>query len=435
MYNYFKKKFVYIIFLTLSQLVTYAHGRIEFFNFSQNQSRTQKSKKISILSIFTSNWMGGAEICALSIHKLLHQASHDAYMLVYKDSPLQKYLQNDSLPHYVMSAYSKKSEHDLRIAQHIRTICRTRKIKIVQCHTPEMAQLARIATKGLQVKIVLMYHGIDEVNFSKFEKLDGVITVNPSNEPLIHTVNAQLKLKIKKITQMYPFFNEERFLKFKPKSLTRQEFFMQYGFDLPEYNIPVICMVANFYGRPKNHLGDYVSRKNQELLIRALHELITQRKKNAYVVFLGDGSDRVRHEQLSKDLGMDKYIYFAGFCKEVEEFLYHTDIHVLTSVKEPLGIVYLEAGLMKKPSIGACKTGADYTIVDGVTGFIFKNNDLKDLTDKLELLIDDSELRQKMGQNAFEFVTGKKSFDQMNRAFLTRDKFKKLKLFYKCLNS
>lgn len=428
-----KKKLIYIALAMFVQLAMYARDDIELFNDYSGQAVSQKQKKLRVLSIFTSNWMGGAEMCALNIHKLLHQASYNAYMLVYKDSPLHKYLQEDSLPHYATNTLLQKNKNDWgrSIINQIRTICRTRKIKLVQCHTPGMAQLARTATQGLRIKIVLMYHGIDTIDFSKFEKLDGVITVNPSNEHLIRQANNRFHLGIKKITQMYPFFNEERFVKFKPKMLTRKDFFQQRGFDVSEHDVPVICMVANFYGKLKNPLGDYISRKNQELLIRALHVLITQREKKAYVVFLGDGADRRWYEQLAQDLGIDQFIYFAGFCKEVEEFLYYTDIHILTSALEPLGIVYLEAGLMKKPSMGACGTGADYTIVDGVTGFTFKNNNLKDVVDKLEVLIDNPVLRAKMGQNAYAFVTGRDSFSLNKRYFLAKNKFKKLEAFYK----
>ncbi|MBS1988251.1 glycosyltransferase family 4 protein [Candidatus Dependentiae bacterium] len=438
MTKHVKKIFFYILFLLLIQPIMYAHdhNHIELLSACCPPQRSvHKQKKMSVLSIFTSHWMGGAEMCALAIHKLLHQASYNAYMLVYKDSPLQKYIQELYLPHYTTNVFLQKNKNDWEqsIKQQIRIICCTRKIKLVQCHTPAMAQLVRAATQGLRLKIVLMYHGIDAIDFSKFEKLDGVITVNPSNEPLIRQANNQLKLGIKKITQIYPFFNEERFLKFKPKKLTRQDFFKQYDFDVSEHDAPVISMVANFYGKLKNPLGDYASRKNQELLIRALHVLINECGKKAYVVFLGDGPDRASCAQLSKDLGIDQFICFAGFCKEVEAFLYYTDIHVLTSALEPLGIVYLEAGLMKKPSLGACGTGADYTIVDGVTGFIFKNNDLKDVVDKLEILIDNSALRIKMGHNAFAFVTGRDSFNLKKRAFLATNKFQKLEAFYKQL--
>jgi len=421
-----KKKLVYIILLIFVQLAVYSSGNSESLAIL-------KQKKINVLSIFTSKWMGGAEMCALTMHKLLHQASYKTYMLIYKDSPLQKYLQDDQLPYYAMSSIDKKNERELCITRQINSICRKHKIQLVQCHTPAIAQLARSATKGLHIKVVLMYHGVDAVDFLKFKKLDGLITVNPSNESLIREANDQLKLGIKKITQMYPFFNEERFLRFKPRQMDKQDFFKRHGFNILDKNTPILCMVANFYGKLKNPCGNYISRKNQELLIRALCALLYERKKPAYLVFLGDGADRAWYEQLTKDLGVSEFVFFAGFCKEVEEFLYHTDIHVLTSVFEPLGIVYLEAGLMKKPSVGACGTGADHTIIDGTTGFTFKNNDLSDLTDKLDILIDDSKLRMKMGQHAFEFVTGRASFNSNKRAFLSKRKFEKLTSFYASL--
>ena len=124
---------------------------------------------------------------------------------------------------------------------------------------------------------------------------------------------------------------------------------------------------------------------------------------------------------MSKKLGVDHCVHFVGFSQEIPEVLYHSDIFVLTSNWEAFGIVYLEAGLMKKPAIGAYQTGAQDTIIDGKTGLLFKNNEVDDLVEKLEILIQNPELQKKMGQQGYDHVAAH---------FLNQTKLKKLEALY-----
>lgn len=390
------------------------------------EQKPNHENKLAVLSIFMSDVIGGAEVCALTLHELLHVDGYNACMIVSKNSPLHAHLKKRQLP-YVTTHFSSKDPEPF--VKKIRTLCQTKKIDIVQCHTPLQVRLAQQAVKDLQTKVVLMFHGLDSIDFKRMEGLDGVVTVNPRNEPLIHQANADLKLGIKKIIQVYPFFDEQRFLDYKALPQTRSSFLKKLGLD-EQRKIPILCMVANFYGKSKSKPENAFFRKNQELLLRALRVLVFEKNRPAYLVFLGDGTNRLWHENLCHQLGLNDFVYFAGFRKNVEYFLHHSDIHVLTSVKEPLGIVYLEASLMRKPSVGATGTGADFTIIDGSTGFIFKNNDLNDLVQKLEKLINNKKLRCDMGVNAYNFVTGKKSFNRTFQDFLTYAKFEKFKKFY-----
>jgi glycosyltransferase involved in cell wall biosynthesis len=71
---------------------------------------------------------------------------------------------------------------------------------------------------------------------------------------------------------------------------------------------------------------------------------------------------------------------------------------------EPFGLVIIEAMLQAKPVIGANHGGITDIIEDGETGFLIEPRNVDDLTDRLEKLSSDGDLREQMGTKAKESV-------------------------------
>ncbi len=81
---------------------------------------------------------------------------------------------------------------------------------------------------------------------------------------------------------------------------------------------------------------------------------------------------------------------------------------------------------MKKPLIAATETCAVDRVINGKTGYLFKNNDVDDLAEKIEVLVDNRDLRIQMGKAAQELAL---------REFANDSKLEKLKLFHQKLMS
>ena len=72
---------------------------------------------------------------------------------------------------------------------------------------------------------------------------------------------------------------------------------------------------------------------------------------------------------------------------------------LLTSRYEPFGMVLPEAMSCGLPVIAFdCPYGPSDIITDGVDGFLVKGRDMKAFADKVCILIENEELRRKMGQ-------------------------------------
>jgi len=73
---------------------------------------------------------------------------------------------------------------------------------------------------------------------------------------------------------------------------------------------------------------------------------------------------------------------------------------------------------MEKPVIGTNVGGIYEMMEDKVTGFLIKENDPKDLIEKLTILFDDEKLREKMGINGKQFVIKKFNWDIIAKKFI-----------------
>ncbi|OGL41231.1 MAG: hypothetical protein A3C43_03695 [Candidatus Schekmanbacteria bacterium RIFCSPHIGHO2_02_FULL_38_11] len=85
--------------------------------------------------------------------------------------------------------------------------------------------------------------------------------------------------------------------------------------------------------------------------------------------------------------------------EELASLYQKSDICVVPSVwREPFGITALEAMACGKPVIASKTGGLELIVEDGKTGFLFEPGNVEELMQKLELLLDDENLRNKMGE-------------------------------------
>ncbi len=102
------------------------------------------------------------------------------------------------------------------------------------------------------------------------------------------------------------------------------------------------------------------------------------------------------------------YVNYLGASDDVRPYVAEADCIVLPSYREGMSNVLLEAGSMQKPCITTDTTGCNDIVVDGVTGYLCKVRDEKDLFIQMEkmLRLDKAE-REQMGINAREIMKTK----------------------------
>lgn len=184
------------------------------------------------------------------------------------------------------------------------------------------------------------------------------------------------------------------------------------GINLEEFNIPYSkeecrdSLGLNIDEKIILFVGTLYPVKCPDVLLRAV-SIVLKDIPNTKLIFMGEGILKEKLIELSKKLGIDKYIKFTGFISDARtKAMYYkmADVFVLPSMSEGFGIVLLEASACGLPLV-VSDLGVFKTIVkDEYNGLFTKTGNEKDLADKLIYLLENEDVRERMGKNGRERV-------------------------------
>jgi len=145
-----------------------------------------------------------------------------------------------------------------------------------------------------------------------------------------------------------------------------------------------------------------------EFLIRAFKELKDRGHKNIKLLIVGKGSLLDYFENLIEELELSEFVVLQGWVPFDEIVKYHNmlDIAVYPSIldSESFGVSVVESGACETPVVVSNKGGLVEVVDENKTGFVSQAKNHIDFADKIELLLKDEELRNKMGRFARERV-------------------------------
>jgi glycosyltransferase involved in cell wall biosynthesis len=156
--------------------------------------------------------------------------------------------------------------------------------------------------------------------------------------------------------------------------------------------------------------------KGVETLIRAVAEARPS-LPGLRCTIVGDGEDRPRLEQLSRELGVADAVRFTGGIddRELHTYLAGTEVFALPSRKEGFGIVFLEAMYYGKPVIAGAHGGSVEVVDDGVTGLHVQYGDVSGLAQALRELLGDDRRRAEIGAAGRAAVEQRFAFDRFSQ--------------------
>jgi len=139
---------------------------------------------------------------------------------------------------------------------------------------------------------------------------------------------------------------------------------------------------------------------------------------------IGDGPLFKPLQELIDKLKLQNKVFLHGPLdqEEVKEYYKSVDIFVFPSITasdgntEGQGLVLQEAQAMEIPIIATFHNGIPEGVVDGETAFLVPEKDILALSERMNTLIQDRDLRVKMGQKGRDLVMN--SFD--NRKLVRR---------------
>lgn len=258
----------------------------------------------------------------------------------------------------------------------------------VHCHTPLASVISRMVCNRNHVKVIYTAHGF---HFYKGGPLKNWLLYYP------------IEKWMSRYTDVLIVINKEDYRRAKKKFYMKKVVYIPgVGVDTKKY---AVCQVNREKKRQELGIendnfvllsvGELQSRKNQKIVIEALHKL-----NNSKIIYLlvGRGELEGEYRRLIRSYGLEKNIKLLGFRSDIDELCKAADCFIHPSVREGFGIAPMEAMASGLPLISADVNGIRDYAENGVTGICVNPVSENEVADAVNTMFVDEEFRKRCGK-------------------------------------
>jgi glycosyltransferase involved in cell wall biosynthesis len=159
-------------------------------------------------------------------------------------------------------------------------------------------------------------------------------------------------------------------------------------------------------------VAQLISRKGHRFLLEDLSKL-THRYPMIRLQVFGEGVLEEELKRYTAALGLNHVVTFAGFRDDLDQYLSSFDLLVHPATREGLGVAMLKASAAGIPVIAFDVAGARESVRHETTGLLTAAEDSEALADAIARLIDDTALRQRLGENGRKRMEKEFSIEKM----------------------
>ncbi|MGI5912557.1 MAG: glycosyltransferase family 4 protein [Syntrophomonadaceae bacterium] len=335
--------------------------------------------KPKVLQIITLGILGGAQTHLLDIvHNL--KPDFDFHVAIGEPGYLAESLRKEEVAVHIIPSLQRDIAfiNDFKAYREIYRLIRSIQPDLVSTHSSKAGFLGRRAAYKLGIPAVFTAHGwaftdgVDNKRQKLYLRLEKMAARWCNRIICVSEYDRQLALK-------YRVTSDDKLVTIHNGIPTLASHKSK-----PENHPLIITMVARF-SEQKDHI----------LLLNAVKDIDI---KNIKVQLIGDGTLLPNMKSLAKSLRISDRVQFLGNRRDVPELLNQSDIFVLTSKWEGFPISILEAMRAGLPVICSDVGGCREAVEDGENGFLVPRGDGVMLANRLKQLIEDKDLRYKMGQ-------------------------------------
>lgn len=152
-------------------------------------------------------------------------------------------------------------------------------------------------------------------------------------------------------------------------------------------------------------IGFNIRIKGFDILVKSIQSLMdSNRLKNDIIVLVigisENSEDSNSLRQLIAEAGLNRKIMSLGIRNDINDILNISDIYLQPSRTEGLSLSIMEALNYSLPVIGTRVGGIPEIVHEGENGYLFEKENVEELADRIEILVNNREVREMMGRKS-----------------------------------
>lgn len=329
---------------------------------------------------------GGSGVVATELGKYLSKNGHQVHFITYSQPHRLDFFNENIFYHeVVISSYPlfEYPPYELALASKMVDVVKHEKLDLLHVHYAiphaSAAYMAKqiLKSQGISIPVITTLHGTDITLVGKDASYEPVVTFSINQSDGVTAVSEDLK----------------------------QDTYNHFDITNEIEVIPNFVDISRFRKQGKEHFKKAICPNGEKLIVHASNFRAVKRIEDVIMVFdqvrkqipsklllVGDGPERMKLEQLCRELDTCADIRFLGKMEAVEEILSVSDVFIMPSEKESFGLAALEAMACEVPVISTNTGGLPELNVHGVTGFMSNVGDVPDMVKNMITLLDDAVL-------------------------------------------
>jgi len=348
---------------------------------------------------------GGSGVLATELGKALADVGHNIHFITYQQ-PVRLagfhaniFYHEVRVPTYPLFDYPP---YETALASTMVDVVNNYKIDILHVHYAiphaAAAYMAKqiLAKQNKKIPVITTLHGTDITLVGRDKTYSPVVTFSMEESDVLTAVSNNL----------------------------REETYKNFSITKPIEVIYNFVDVARFNKKPVDAFKKLIAPNGERIIVHASNFRKVKRVDDVLQIFLllnkvvpskllliGDGPERVRLEQLSRECECGSEIKFLGKQEQMEDILPIADLFLLPSEYESFGLAALEAMAAEVPVISTNAGGLPEININGVCGYMSNVGDVKEMSENAIAILKNEETYQTFKTNA---LIQAKKFDITN---------------------
>lgn len=347
---------------------------------------THSERKKILYVITKSNW-GGAQKYVFDMATSLPKDLFDVAVVFGGNGPLAEKLKEAGIRTICVESLQRDISlwNDIRSSYNLFSIFKKERPDIVHVNSSKVGGLGALVSRTLRVpRIVFTCHGWpfnEERGFLSLWSIRILSWLTVVFSHITITVSARDEIDGKKmpwvknkIRLVHNGIHEPEFKSSEEAFLTMSQMAHDKGVEISAQDFLIGC------------IGELHNNKGYPYLLEGFSKLSGDDNK---LVIMGEGEEREKLEKLIKEYRLENRVALVGFVAHAPTYLKAFKAFTLTSIKEGLPYVVIEAGFAELPVVATNVGGVKEIIEDMKTGILVQTRKPEDIAQGLQMLRDE----------------------------------------------